>query len=176
MGYYGMLVAFFSAGSILATLLMEPMRRLFHRLGFKSEEGLSIPFYIMAVLEVPLFWALISASSMWVVLGLYGLTSLATGFSAILIAGIHQKTLGKYSGSDITKILAAESLLGILAAILATYLYGFVLTGIPIAKALLLAAGATTVLGALRLAAPWLYFSKKERRGEPSRAKPAEGK
>ncbi|MBI5883393.1 MAG: hypothetical protein HZB91_09855 [Elusimicrobia bacterium] len=167
MGYYGMLVAFFSAGSILATLLMEPLKRLFQRLGFKTEEALTIPFYALAVIEVPLFWALISATNMWLVLGLYGLTSLATGFSAILIAGLHQKALGKYSDREITKILAAESLLGILAAILSTYLYGFALGGIPIATALLLAAVATTILNAVRLAAPWMYFSKAERKGKP---------
>ncbi|MBI5209048.1 MAG: hypothetical protein HY927_03650 [Elusimicrobia bacterium] len=166
MGYYGMLVAFFSAGNILATLLMNPMKRLFQKLGFKSDEALTIPFFIVSMLEVPLFWALISATSMWAVLGLYGLTSLVTGFAAILLLGLHQKALGKYSDSDITKILAAESLLGILAAILSTYLYGFVLTGIPIAKALLLAAGAISVLGVLRLAAPWMFYSKAERQGK----------
>ncbi|MBI5622149.1 MAG: hypothetical protein HY924_00075 [Elusimicrobia bacterium] len=165
MGYYGMLVAFFSAGNILATVLMEPMKRLFQKLGFKNEESLSIPFFLVSVLEVPVFWALISATSMWAVLGFYGLSALVTGFAAILLAGLHQKALGKYSDSQITKILAAESLLGILAAILSTYLYGFALGGIPIATALLMAAGAISVLGVLRIAAPWLFFSKAERQG-----------
>jgi hypothetical protein len=172
MGYYGMLVAFFSAGNILATLLMEPMKKLFKRLGFKNEESLAFPFFFISVLEVPVFWALISATSMWAVLGLYGLSAMVTGFAAILLAGLHQKALAKYSDGEITKILAAESFLGIIAAILSTYLYGFALTGIPIASALLMAACAISVLGVLRIAAPWLFSTKAERQGAGIEAKP----
>jgi hypothetical protein len=100
---------------------------------------------------------------MWAVVGLYLLQSLLVGYAGITISSFYQKTLGDHGGKDINKILAAQSLINIFAAILATYLYGFVLTGIPIATSLLIAAVATTVLSAIRLAAPWLLFSKEQR-------------
>ena len=84
------------------------------------------------------------------------------------MTGLNQKTLGSYSHQDVNKIIAARSFMAIIAAIAATYLYGFVLTGIPIATALLIAAVAMSVLGAVRLAAPWLLFSKDQRRGSGS--------
>jgi hypothetical protein len=163
MGYYSLMVVFFSVGNILASVLMDPLRRALQGLGFKTEESLTIPLYFMAALEAPLFWAMISFPSMWGILLLYGLQALATAFSGIVVAGLHQKTLGDLESKDVSKVLAAESFLGIIAAIIATYVYGFVLTGIPIATSLLIAAVATTVVCALRLAAPWLYFTKEQR-------------
>ena len=50
-----------------------------------------------------------------------------------------------------------------LAAIVSTYVYGFVLGGIPIAASLLIAAVATTVLGVAHAVSPWLFFTKAER-------------
>ncbi|MEK7656888.1 MAG: hypothetical protein AAB412_03970 [Elusimicrobiota bacterium] len=170
MGYFGLLVASASLGSVLATLLIEPLKNLFKKLGFKTEESLTIPFYILAALEVPLFWTMIYFPSFWGVLGLYGLQALATSFSSMLLTGLYQKSVGGLDSKKMNQVLAAESFLGILAAIVATYFYGFVLTGIPIATSLLIAAVATTVLGALRLASPWLFFSKAERKGEETPA------
>ncbi|MFA5140117.1 MAG: hypothetical protein WC728_12870 [Elusimicrobiota bacterium] len=167
MGYYSLMVVFFSVGNILASMFMEPLRKLFKKLGFKNEESLTIPLYVMAALEAPLFWVMISYPSMWGILMLYGMQALATAFSGIAVAGLHQKTLGELKSGDVSKVLAAESFLGIIAAIIATYVYGFVLTGIPIATSLLIAAIATTVLAALRLAAPWLYFTKEQRNAPP---------
>ena len=162
MGFFSLLAVGSSVGGIIGSVLMEPLRKVLGRLGFKSEESLTVPLYALATLEIPLFWLMISAHSMWLVLPLYGLQAFVTGFSTMVVSGLHQKKLGAYA-SDVSKILAAESFLGILAAIVSTVLYGFVLTKIPIATALLIAAVATTIFGAVRLAAPWLSFSKKER-------------
>ena len=82
----------------------------------------------------------------------------------MILSGIYQKTLGAYSDKNVNKVLAAESFLGILVAIVSTYVYGFVLGGIPIATSLLIAAVATTVLGLAHAASPWLFFSKAERK------------
>ena len=165
MGYFGLLVAAGSFGSILASLLLKPLRRLFLRLGFKTEESLTIPFYLLAALEVPAFWAMTLLPGVWSVLGLYAFQLFAVSFASMIIMGIHQKTLGAYSASDLNKVLAAESFLTILAAIASTWFYGFVLTDISIRTALLIAAGATTVMGALHAAAPWMFFTKEQRRG-----------
>ncbi|MBI5242496.1 MAG: hypothetical protein HY922_02280 [Elusimicrobia bacterium] len=170
MGYFSMLVVSSSVGSIIGTLLLNPMRRLFTQLGFKTEEALSIPFFILAALEIPLFWIMISAPSMWAILGLYGLQTLVTSFGAMIVGGLHQKTLGNMPDGNVNKVLAAESFLGIIAAILSTYLYGFVLGDIPIRTALSIAAVAATVYGAMRAAAPWLFFTKAER--NPSKDAP----
>ena len=62
------------------------------------------------------------------------------------------------------KILAAQSLLGIGAAIISTYVYGFVLKDISISTSLTIAAIATGVMALLRLAAPFLSFTKASRR------------
>jgi hypothetical protein len=163
MGYFALMTAGASLGSMVASVTLKPLRKLFMKLGFKTEEGLTIPFYVLAALEAPLFWLMIAAPSMWAVVGLYLLQSLLVGYAGITISSFYQKTLGDHGGKDINKILAAQSLINIFAAILATYLYGFVLTGIPIATSLLIAAVATTVLSAIRLAAPWLLFSKEQR-------------
>jgi len=171
MGYFALMTAGASVGSMVASVTINPLRRLFIKLGFKTEESLTIPFYVMAALEAPLFWLMIAAPSMWAVLGLYLLQSLLTGFAGITISSFYQKTLGGYDGKDVNKVLAAQSLMNIIAAIIATYVYGFLLTGIPIATALLIAAGATTVVGAIRLAAPWLFFSKEQRGPKSTPAK-----
>ncbi|HAH06126.1 MAG TPA: hypothetical protein DCM05_06295 [Elusimicrobia bacterium] len=166
MGYYGLLTAAASMGSIVTTLLVDPLRKLLKKLGFKTEESLTIPFYLLSALEVPLFWMMISFPSIWGILGLYALQSIVTGFGGIIVAGLYQKELGKYSQEEVPKILSARSFLGILTAILATYLYGFVLQGIPTQMALTIAGVAMTILGILRVAAPWLFFSKEQRKGE----------
>lgn len=165
MGYYGLLTAAASLGSIVTTLLVDPLRKLLKKLGFKTEESLTIPFYLLSALEVPLFWMMISFPSIWGILGLYALQSIVTGFGGIIVAGLYQKELGKYSQEEVPKILSARSFLGILTAILATYLYGFVLQGIPTQMALTIAGVAMTILGVIRVAAPWLFFSKEQRKG-----------
>lgn len=170
MGFFGMLVAASSIGSAIVALTVEPMRKLFKRLGFKTEESLTIPFYIIAAIEVPAFWAMAYFPSFWGVLALYGLQAMVGGYVGLIVSGIYQKQLGGYSSKQLTQVLAANSFVSILAAIAATYLYGFLLPGISIQTSLLIAAVATTILGALRLAAPWLFFTKAERKGEPEPA------
>lgn len=167
MGFFGLLVAFSSIGSVLVSLSVTPLRKLFQKLGFKTEESLTIPFYVIAFLEVPAFWAMIYFPSFWGVLLLYGLQSLAGGFVGLIVSGLYQKQLGDYSSKQLTQVLAANSFVSILAAIAATYLYGFVLTGISIQTSLMIAAIATSILGVLHLAAPWLFFTKAQRKGEP---------
>jgi hypothetical protein len=163
MGTFALMTAGASLGSMVASVTLKPLRKLFMKLGFKTEEGLTIPFYILAALEAPLFWLMIATPSMWAVVGLYLLQSLLVGYAGITISSFYQKTLGDHERKDVPKVLAAQSLINIFASILATYLYGFVLTGIPIATSLLIAAIATTVLSAIRLAAPWLLFNKEQR-------------
>ncbi|TPW20006.1 MAG: hypothetical protein FD126_2117, partial [Elusimicrobia bacterium] len=173
MGFFGMLVAASSIGSAIVALTVEPMRKLFKRLGFKTEESLTIPFYIIAAIEVPAFWAMAYFPSFWGVLALYGLQAMVGGYVGLIVSGIYQKQLGGYSSKQLTQVLAANSFVSILAAIAATYLYGFLLPGISIQTSLLIAAVATTILGTLRLAAPWLFFTKAERKGEPDAPAPA---
>ncbi|MFA6030558.1 MAG: hypothetical protein WC969_11945 [Elusimicrobiota bacterium] len=171
MGYYGLMVAASSVGSILATLAMEPLRKVLARLGFRTEESLTVPFYLLAAVEVPLFWLLVSTGSIWAALGIYGLQSLVTAFAGIVMSGLYQKALGSFEREDVPKVLAARSFMNICAAILSTYVFGFVLKGVPLATMLTVAAVAMTALGALRVAAPWLMLSKEER----TRAAPPTG-
>ena len=81
------------------------------------------------------------------------------------MTGLYQKKLGEQGTKKMTQVLAASSFVSIVAAIASTFLYGYILNDIPVATSLLIAAVATTVLGLLRLAAPWLLFSKEERKG-----------
>ncbi|MCX5794042.1 MAG: hypothetical protein NTY77_00920 [Elusimicrobia bacterium] len=163
MGFFSLLVVFSSLGSIVGAMLMEPARKLLNRFGFKSEESMTVPLYILAALQVPLFWLMISVPSMWLVLPLYGLQTFLASFAAMIVSGVNQKKMGTFTGSQVNKVLAAESFLGILAAIVSTFVYGFVLSGIPIATALLIAAVATTIYGAFELVSPWLAFTKEQR-------------
>ena len=163
-GLFALLMASSSIGSALSAMFAEPLRKFLKR-WFKTEESLSIPFYILAALGVPAFWAMISFPSVWTVLGLYGLQTLLGGFIGLTITGIYQKNLSAYSSKQMNQVLAASSFLNILAAIAATYAYGFVLSDIPLTTMLTVAAIATTVAGLLQVAAPWLMFSKQERKG-----------
>ncbi|MFH1723264.1 MAG: hypothetical protein ABII00_01460 [Elusimicrobiota bacterium] len=165
MGFFGMLVMFGSIGSVLATILVNPLRAVFKKLGFRTEESLTIPFYAVSFVQVLAFWAMIHSPSFWGVLFLYALQSLSAGFVGLVMTGIYQKNISKYSSKQMNRVLAANSFLGILAAIAATYIYGFVLKGIPIATSLMIAGVAMTVLGVLQIASPWMYFTKEERKG-----------
>ncbi|MBI5883960.1 MAG: hypothetical protein HZB91_12750 [Elusimicrobia bacterium] len=166
MGYFALMNVMASVGSIVATSLVKPLTKLFNRLGFKTEESLMVPFYIIAALEVPLFWLMIFSPSMLSVILLYGLQSFVLGFAGIAVAGVDQKVSGSFSKEDLPKVLAAQSFVGIVAAIISTLVYGFLLGNIAITTSLYIAAIATTVLGALRLAAPFMAFSRESRRGE----------
>jgi hypothetical protein len=163
MGFFSLLMVFSSIGSILGSLLMDPLRKLLDRWGFKSEESMSVPLYALAALQVPLFWLMISVPSMWLVLPLYGMQIFLGIFAAMVVSGVHQKKMGAVTGKQVGQILAAESFMGIIAAIISTYVYGFMLSGIPIATALLFAAVATTVYGVFQLVLPWLAFTKEQR-------------
>ena len=165
MGYFSFLTVVASVGAIVGAALIKPMRKLFGKFGFKNEEALMIPFYTLAALEVPLFWVMLYYPSLWGVLALYGLQSLVTSFGFLTVSGLNQKTLAGLDPKDVSKVLAAQSLLGMVAAIASTFAYGFLLTNIPIATSMLIAAIATTVMGALRIAAPWFATTKEQRQG-----------
>lgn len=174
MGNFAMMMVMASVGSIVASLLIKPLTKLFQKLGFKTDEAMTIPFYILAALEAPLFLLMINTPTMLGAVALYGLQSLVVGFIGIAIQGLYQKNLGGQKDADVNKILAAQSLLGIAAAIVSTYVYGFVLKDISIATSLTIAAIATGVMALLRLAAPFLSFSKASRKPpEPPPAPPA---
>lgn len=173
MGNFAMMMVMASVGSIAASLLIKPLTRLFQKLGFKTDEALTIPFFILAALEAPLFLLMINTPTMLGAIALYGLQALSVGFVGIAISGLYQKTLGRHKDENVNKILAAQSLLGIAAAIVSTYVYGFVLKDISIATSLTIAAIATGVMGLLRLAAPFLSFSKESRKSPPPPDQPA---
>lgn len=164
MGNFALMMVMTSVGSILAAMLIKPLSRLFQKLGFKTEEALTVPFYFIAALEAPLFFLMIGTHTIIGVVLLYGLQSLAVGFIGIAISGLYQKKLGNQKDKDINKVLAAESLLGIGAAILSTFAYGFLLKDIAIGTSLTIAAVATGVMALLHLAAPFFAFTKAERR------------
>lgn len=168
MGYFSFMVVLSSVGSIVAAALIKPLRRLLERFGFKTEESMLLPFYALAAIEVPLFWIMLHWPSMAGVLVLYGLQTLVTSFGLITVSGLEQKTLGSYKDDEVNKLLAGRSFLAILAAIASTLVYGFLLNGIAIQTSMLIAAIAITVQGALRLAVPWLSFTKEERRRQPA--------
>ena len=173
MGNFAMMMVMASVGSIVASLLIKPLTKLFQKFGFKTDEALTIPFFVLAALEAPLFLLMINTPTMLGAVALYGLQSLAVGFIGIAISGLYQKNLGTHKDEDVNKILAAQSLLGIAAAIVSTYVYGFVLKDISIATSLTIAAIATGVMGLLRLAAPFLSFSKESRKAPPPPDQPA---
>lgn len=173
MGNFAMMMVMASVGSIVASFLIKPLTKLFQRFGFKTDEALTIPFFILAALEAPLFLLMINTPTMLGAVALYGLQSLSVGFIGIAISGLYQKNLGRHKDENVNKILAAQSLLGIAAAIVSTYVYGFVLKDISIATSLTIAAIATGVMGLLRLAAPFLSFSKESRKAPPPPDAPA---
>lgn len=173
MGNFAMMMVMASVGSIVASLLIKPLTRLFQRFGFKTDEALTIPFFVLAALEAPLFLLMINTPTMLGAVALYGLQALSVGFVGIAISGLYQKTLGRHKDENVNKILAAQSLLGIAAAIISTYVYGFVLKDISIETSLTIAAIATGVMGLLRLAAPFLSFSKESRKAPPPPEQPA---
>jgi len=163
-GFFALLMTFSSIGSALAMLMAKPLTKLFKKFGFKTEESLTIPFYALAFLKVPAFWAMIYFPSFWTVLLLYGLQTLSVSFVGLTMTGIYQKQLGKYSSKQMNQVLAAQSFVGIIMAIAATYVYGFVLGDIAIKTSLMIAGAAITLLGLIRLAAPWLLFTKAQRK------------
>lgn len=163
MGFFALLMTSSSLGIVAASRLLNPMRKLFEKLGFAGEERLTIPFYILAFLQVPAFWMMIHTASFPLVLGLYGLQTFLAGFVGMLMTGIYQKKIRDYGDLQMNQVLAANSFVSIIAAIAATLLYGFVLNGVAISTSLWIAGIATTVLGVLQLVSPWLLFSKEER-------------
>ncbi|MDE2040424.1 MAG: hypothetical protein KGO96_12185 [Elusimicrobia bacterium] len=167
MGNFALMMTVDNVGIMLSAIAIKPLSRLLARFGFKTEEALAAPYYFIAALEAPLFLLMFHAPSILGVVGLYGLQSVAIGFVGIAIQGLYQKNLGEREEDSVNKILAANSLLGILAALLATAVYGFWLTGIPIGTSMAIAAAATGAVCLLRLAAPFLAFSKEQRHLEP---------
>ncbi|MEK7384067.1 MAG: hypothetical protein AAB262_12385 [Elusimicrobiota bacterium] len=163
MGNFALMMVMTSVGSIVAAALIKPLTKLFKKFGFKTEEALTLPFYVIAALEAPLFFLMIGTHTILGVVLLYGLQSLVVGFIGISISGLYQKNLGGQKDKDVNKILAAQSLLGIAAAIISTFAYGFLLKDIAIGTSLAIAAAATGVMALLRLFAPFLSFTKAER-------------
>jgi energy-converting hydrogenase Eha subunit E len=173
MGNFALMIAMASIGSIIAALTIKPLTKLFQKFGFKTDEALTIPFYLLAALEAPLFFLMIHVPTMLGAVALYGLQSLVVGYIGISISGLYQKNLGDQKDEDVNKILAADSLVGIAAAIVSTFVYGFILKDIPIATSLIIAAVATAVVSAIRVAAPFLSFTKDQRKPPVAPAIPA---
>lgn len=173
MGNFALMVAMASVGSIIAAVTIKPLTKLFQKFGFKSDEALTVPFYFLAALEAPLFFLMIHTPSILGAVALYGLQSLAVSYIGIAISGLYQKNLGGQKDENVNKILAADSLIGIGAAIVSTVVYGFILTNIPIATSLLIAAAATGVVSLIRLAAPFLSFTKDQRKPPAPPAPPS---
>jgi MFS family permease len=173
MGNFALMVVMASVGSIVAALTIKPLTKVFRKFGFKTDEALTVPFYFLAALEAPLFWVMMHTPTMLGAVALYGLQSLAVGYVGIALSGLYQKNLGNQKDENVNKILAADSLIGIGAAIVSTIVYGFILTNIPIATALMIAAIATTVVSAIRIAAPFLSFTKDQRKPPEPPAPPA---
>lgn len=188
MGNFALMMVMASAGGIATAALIKPATKLFRKFGFKTEESLTVPFYFLAALEAPLFFLMVGSHTILGVALLYSLQSLAVGFIGIAISGLYQKNLGGQKDADVNKILAAQSLLGIAASIIATFVYGFILKDIAIGTSLAIAAAATGVMALLRLVSPFLAFPKSQRRPPrppssqppperlpPARAKPPMG-
>ena len=163
MGNFSLMMVMASVGSIVASMTITPLTKLFRKLGFKSEESLTIPFYALAALEAPLFLLMMYSSSVLPVVALYGLQSLAAGYIGIAIQGLYQKNLGGQGAGNINKVLSAQSLLSMAAAIVSTFAYGFLLKNIAIETSMAIAAVAMCATALLRLAAPFLAFSKESR-------------
>ncbi|HEX4046264.1 MAG TPA: hypothetical protein VH309_00430, partial [Elusimicrobiota bacterium] len=172
MGNFALMMAMASVGSIIAALTIKPVTKFFQKFGFKTDEALTVPFYFLAALQAPLFFLMIHTPSMLAAVALYGLQSLAAGYIGIAISGLYQKNLGGQKDENVNKVLAADSLIGIAAAIISTVVYGFILTNIPIATSLLIAAIATAVVAAIQLAAPFLSFTRAERKPAEKPAPP----
>ena len=164
MGNFALMLVMASVGSIVAALTIKPLTKLFNKFGFKTDEALTVPFYFLAALEAPLFYLMVHTPTMLGAVALYGLQSLVVGYVGISLSGLYQKNLGDQKDENVNKILAANSLIGIGAAIISTVVYGFILTNIPIATSLMIAAIATAVVSAIRIAAPFLSFSKDQRK------------
>jgi hypothetical protein len=163
LGKFGLMMAAASVGSIAASALAGPLRKLLSRSGFKTEEALLLPVSLIALLEAPFFWLMLQASSILWVLPLVVAQTLAIGFSNLLIAGLMQKTLGGFSADDVNSVLAVRALMNILAAVLGTGLFGFVLKGMPLSVSLTLCLAATAAMGLYRLALPWLASLPSDR-------------
>ena len=164
MGNFALMVDMASVGSIAAAMSIHPLTSAFQKMGFKTEEALTVPFYFLAALEGPLFLLMTRVPTIIGTVGLYGLQAFVVGFSGIAIAGLYQKKLGDQKAGDVNKILAATSLVGIAAALISTFVYGFVLKNIPIGTSLAIAAVATCAVSVLRLAVPFLSFTRDQRR------------
>jgi MFS family permease len=164
MGNFALMMAMVSVGSIIAAVTIKPVSKLFQKMGFKTDEALTVPFYFLSALQAPLFLLMIHTPTILGVIALYGLQALAGGYIGIAISGLYQKNLGGQKDENVNKILAAESLIGIAAAIVSTIVYGFILTNIPIATSLLIAAIATGIVGLVSIAAPFLSFTKDQRK------------
>ncbi|MFA5141254.1 MAG: MFS transporter [Elusimicrobiota bacterium] len=162
-GKFGLMMATTSVGSIAASALSGPLRKLLSRFGFKTEESLLLPFGLIALLEAPFFWLMLQAPSILWALPLVVMQTLSIGFSNLLIAGLTQKTLGGFSADDVNSVVAVRAVLNILAAVLGTSLFGFVLKGMPLSVSLTLCLAATAAMGLYRLAAPWLILSREQR-------------
>jgi hypothetical protein len=163
MGVTGLLVVFASLGSILGSVLIQPICKALAKIGFKSEGSLTIPMGVIAALEVPLFWLMITVPSLWLIVPLYGLQALCSSFINIVLCGLNQSKQAEYTEDQLQKMLSAQSLWGISAVVAALVISQMVLGSVPIATLLLIAAIFTSVYGAAQIAFPWLGLSKAER-------------
>jgi hypothetical protein len=164
MGNFAMMIAFASVGSIIGAFLIKPVTALLNKLGFKTEESKTVPLYFLAALEAPLFLLMITTPTLLGVIALYGLQALATSFIGIAIQGLIQKKMGEQQPGDINRIMVAQSLISMAIAIASTFVYGFLLPGIALDTLMLIASAAIGAVAVVRVAAPFLAFSKESRK------------
>ena len=178
LGSFALVSISISLGGLAPLLLMPALTRLFQKVGFKTEAALSIPFYFIAALEAPLFFVMIHTHSLLGVALLFGLQSLVVGFSGINVTGLTQSNMQDRQEEDVNKIYAAGSLLTTMVTCLSTLMYGVFLSAflayltkhpaVHLTNAMVNtifmwgATAATAAISLVRLAAPFLSFTKAQ--------------
>ncbi|MFA6004080.1 MAG: hypothetical protein WC881_08425 [Elusimicrobiota bacterium] len=163
MGYFGLLIAFGSIGSALASALNQRVLGFLHRHGYASEESRMLPLYGIDFLEVLAFAGIVLLPAFWPILMFWMLKSLAGGFVGVARDGVYQKNLAAYPEADRPAMISMMSLANMLMTLGGALVYLFVLSSIPVGLSMSLAFAGIAALGALRLFSPKLMFDKAAR-------------
>ena len=86
MGNFALMVVMASVGSIVAALTIKPLTKLFRKFGFKTDEALTVPFYLLGALEAPLFLLMLCVPALPVVVALYGLAAVPLSWAGARVA------------------------------------------------------------------------------------------
>lgn len=160
MGFYSFMIVSYNVSSMVASFLLEPVRKVLAKFGATTAESALKPLYVLAFLEPFLFKAMLHWHSLPLVLAFYGLQSLVTGFGALVAQGLMQKAVNEFPEKDRISVLASESFVGTITAIVSMVIYGFALNKIPVGAMMSLALMAVGLQAGIRLAIPWLSFKK----------------